>query len=68
MGFPGGVAWAMMVARVCQLFPYATTAIVISKFYKIFAAWKWPDPVLLCEIEGHALGLKVWNPRVCFLY
>jgi len=64
MGFPGGVAWAMMVARVCQLFPYATTAVVITKFYKIFATWKWPDPVLLCEIEGHPLGLKVWNPRV----
>ncbi|KAI5292993.1 polynucleotide adenylyltransferase [Ascosphaera acerosa] len=28
VGFPGGVAWAMLVARVCQLYPRATGSVI----------------------------------------
>ncbi len=64
MGFPGGVAWAMLTARVCQLYPKATASIVILKFFKIMEAWQWPMPVLLKPIEQGPLKVKVWNPRV----
>lgn len=64
MGFPGGVAWAMLVARVCQLYPKATASIVILKFFKIMEAWQWPMPVLLKPMEGGPLKVRVWNPRV----
>ena len=65
MGFPGGVAWAMMVARVCQLYPYAAAAIVTAKFFRIMSVWKWPAPVQLKAIEDEAQGQnrRVWNPR-----
>jgi poly(A) polymerase len=64
MGFPGGVAWAMLVARVCQLYPKATSSTMILKFFRIMEKWQWPTPVLLKSIESGPLQVKVWNPRV----
>jgi poly(A) polymerase len=64
MGFPGGVAWAMLVARVCQLYPKATSSTMILKFFRIMEKWQWPTPVLLKPIESGPLQVKVWNPRV----
>lgn len=64
MGFPGGVAWAMMVARVCQLYPRATGSVVIGKFFRILRQWKWPQPILLKNIEDGPLQVRVWNPRL----
>ena len=67
MGFPGGVAWAMLVARVCQLYPQAAAAVVVGKFFRIMSAWAWPQPVLLKEIESGPLQVRVWNPSVRIL-
>ncbi|KAG9066553.1 polynucleotide adenylyltransferase [Linnemannia hyalina] len=39
MGFLGGVAWAMLVARVCQLYPNACAATIISRFFSILHQW-----------------------------
>ncbi|KAG8528882.1 uncharacterized protein KY384_006571 [Bacidia gigantensis] len=64
IGFPGGVAWAMMVARVCQLYPKATGSVVIGKFFRIMRQWKWPQPVLLKAIEDGPLQVRVWNPKI----
>lgn len=68
MGFPGGVAWAMLVARVCQLYPKAASAVIIHKFFKIIDTWNWPTPVILRKIETNGPlppdKVRVWNPRV----
>lgn len=65
-GFLGGVAWAMLVARICQLFPNRDAAGIVGRFFAIYSAWQWPQPVTLKKIEGGAggMGLKVWNPLV----
>lgn len=63
-GYPGGVAWAIMVARICQLYPFATGATVLSKFFNLMLKWHWPRPVMLKSIEEPNMGLKVWNPSV----
>lgn len=63
-GFPGGVAWAMMVARICQLYPNAVGAVIVEKFFNIYTKWNWPQPVLLKPIEDGPLQVKVWNPRL----
>jgi len=64
MGFPGGVAWAMLVARVCQLYPQATGSVIIGKFFRIIGKWGWPQPVLLKNIEDGPLQVRVWNPKI----
>jgi poly(A) polymerase len=63
MGYPGGVAWAMMVARVCQLYPKAASAVIVNKFFHIIARWPWPQPVLLKHIEDGPLQVRIWNPK-----
>ena len=64
IGFPGGVAWAMLVARVCQLYPQATGSVIVGKFFRIIARWAWPQPVILKNIESGPLQVRVWNPEV----
>lgn len=64
MGFPGGVAWAMLVARVCQLYPRANGAVIVNKFFHIIRRWPWPQPVLLKQVEEGPLQVRVWNPKV----
>lgn len=63
-GFPGGVAWAMLVARICQLYPNTVSAVIIEKFFQIYSQWNWPQPVLLKQIEDGPLQVRVWNPRL----
>lgn len=63
-GYPGGVAWAIMVARICQLYPYANGATIVSKFFNLMFKWGWPRPVLLKHIEDAEMGLRVWNPQI----
>ena len=67
-GYPGGVAWAIMVARICQLYPYANGATIISKFFSLMYKWTWPRPVLLKHIEGTEFNLRVWNPQVSLFH
>ncbi|KAK6891832.1 Poly(A) polymerase PAPa [Candida tropicalis] len=58
-GFPGGVAWAMLVARICQLYPNAVSAVIIEKFFHIYSQWAWPQPVLLKQIEDGPLQVRL---------
>lgn len=62
VGFPGGVAWAMLVARVCQLYPHANGAIIVARLFFVMKNWNWPTPVMLKEIESGKE--KVWNPQL----
>ncbi|KAH8834229.1 polymerase [Flagelloscypha sp. PMI_526] len=63
-GFLGGVAWAMCVARICQLYPNAIAGAIVSRFFIIMYQWSWPQPVLLKQIEDGPLQVRVWNPRL----
>ncbi|KAL6041167.1 polynucleotide adenylyltransferase [Balamuthia mandrillaris] len=66
LGFLGGVSWALLVARICQLYPNAAPSTLLSRFFRVYEQWKWPNPVLLTPITDGTLGLgfKVWNPKI----
>ncbi|XP_078005655.1 poly(A) polymerase gamma isoform X1 [Phascolarctos cinereus] len=64
LGFLGGVSWAMLVARTCQLYPNAAASTLVHKFFLVFSKWEWPNPVLLKQPEDSNLNLPVWDPRV----
>lgn len=63
-GYLGGVSWALLVARICQLYPNALPSTLVSRFFRVFDQWKWPNPVVLNNIVHSSLGLKVWNPKL----
>lgn len=66
MGFLGGVSWAMLVAKTCQLYPLAPAATIVQKFFLVFQQWPWNRPVELRKSQEDMFdfGLPVWNPNV----
>ncbi|KAJ0247867.1 Nuclear poly(A) polymerase 1 [Hirschfeldia incana] len=62
-GFLGGINWALLVARICQLYPNALPSMLASRFFRVYTQWRWPNPVLLCSMDEGSLGLQVWDPR-----
>ncbi|KAJ9546351.1 hypothetical protein OSB04_018894 [Centaurea solstitialis] len=50
-GFFGDIQLAVLVAFICQKNPSASLVDLISIFFKTFAFWPWPEPVVL---EGGA--------------
>jgi poly(A) polymerase len=62
LGFFGGVTWAMLVARICQLYPNAVAATLVHKFFYVYSQWEWPTPVLLKLVNNVNNGFPVWDP------
>lgn len=62
LGFFGGVTWAMLVARICQLYPNACAATLVHKFFLVYSHWEWPTPVLLKPVNDANYGFTVWDP------
>jgi poly(A) polymerase len=56
----------MLTARICQLYPTALAAGIVGRFFAIFSAWQWPQPVVLKRIDNGppTMQLKIWNPQV----
>lgn len=64
MGYLGGVAWAILVAKVCQMFPKLKPSKLIRKFFEVYSQWNWGEPVLLNEIKREVdftCSIPVWS-------
>eukprot|EP00826_Nyctotherus_ovalis_P066611 TRINITY_DN9864_c0_g1_i5.p1 TRINITY_DN9864_c0_g1~~TRINITY_DN9864_c0_g1_i5.p1 ORF type:complete len:541 (+),score=135.52 TRINITY_DN9864_c0_g1_i5:278-1900(+) len=64
IGYLGGISWAILTAKVCQLFPALAPNRLLEKFFAVFYKWNWRIPVLLCNIKEPNLMIKQWNPKV----
>ncbi|KAI5189719.1 poly(A) polymerase [Nematocida minor] len=63
-GYMGGVAYALCIAKVCQMNPNSEAIDLIHKFFDLFSKWQWPAPVIIKEVPDCNYNLKVWNPKV----
>ena len=76
VGYPGGVAWAVLTARVCQLYPNLSPAETFTKLFKYFSVWwKLPSERGRHESSGpiyltrnldldRGFGFPVWNHKL----
>jgi poly(A) polymerase len=65
IGYLGGISWAILTAKVCQLFPSLPPNQLLQRFFSVFDKWDWHIPVLLCNIkEPVNLSIKQWNPKL----
>ncbi|XP_019184884.1 PREDICTED: nuclear poly(A) polymerase 2-like isoform X2 [Ipomoea nil] len=62
-GFLGGTSWAVLVAHICQLYPNAIPSMLVSRVFRVYTQWHWPNPVMLCPIEHNELSFLPWDPR-----
>ncbi|ULT89618.1 hypothetical protein L3Y34_008205 [Caenorhabditis briggsae] len=68
MGFFGGISWAILVARACQLYPNASASRIVHRMFFIFSTWTWPHPVLLSALDQDRNDIPtlcdlIWDPR-----
>mmetsp|Transcript_16452 Transcript_16452/g.22781 ORF Transcript_16452/g.22781 Transcript_16452/m.22781 type:complete len:512 (+) Transcript_16452:161-1696(+) len=63
LGFLGGVSWAILVARICRMYPHACPSFLVTRFFHMYNIWKWPKHVALCPIKDNNPLFKVWNPK-----
>jgi poly(A) polymerase len=63
IGYLGGIAWTILTAKICQLYPNLLPNKLIEKFFFIFSKWNWKYPVLLCESKECKIniGSKNWS-------
>lgn len=64
LGFLGGVSWCILVARICQLYPYVSASLLVTKFFLIYSIWEWRIPVMLRHPERCNYNLPTWDPYV----
>ncbi|CAG0912368.1 unnamed protein product [Notodromas monacha] len=63
-GYLGGVSWAMLVARVCQMYPNASPALLVHRFFFTYSNWDWPKAVTIRPTyDGHH-GFPNWDGRL----
>ncbi len=59
-------SWAILVCWVCKENPNAKASMLLTLFFRTFANWSWPHPVLLAKQQHHPIkgvsSLPIWDP------
>jgi poly(A) polymerase len=58
LGYPGGFAWAILVANICIIFPYLEPNKLLHNFFRYYSNWDWnaDNPIILTEIRNDRLS------------
>ena len=74
IGYPGGVAWAILVAKICKMFPNLLLNQLLRKFFDVYSSWNWEEPVQITEIKnevGFSCPVAAWDKekdgKQCFI-
>lgn len=61
LGYLGGVSWAILMARICQLYPKASAAMLVERFFMVWSEYSFgpTQPVLLRPLGNQS----VWTPK-----
>mmetsp|Transcript_4256 Transcript_4256/g.6249 ORF Transcript_4256/g.6249 Transcript_4256/m.6249 type:complete len:616 (-) Transcript_4256:103-1950(-) len=51
VGFPGGVAWAIMGAKVAQYYPNMNPSMLLEKFFFLYKNWNFQNAVVIAPLE-----------------
>ena len=43
MGYLGGISWAILVAKICQLYPNYKPSKLLERFFMIYYRWEWEE-------------------------
>ncbi|KAE9012701.1 hypothetical protein PR002_g14728 [Phytophthora rubi] len=63
-GYLGGISWALLVCFVCQMFPRASVASLVHRFFSVLASWRWPTPILVAHpSNGGSADNVQWDPQ-----
>ncbi|KAL3938293.1 MAG: hypothetical protein SGARI_001801, partial [Bacillariaceae sp.] len=52
LGFFGGINFAILCAWIAKKYPKLRPATLLRLFFRTWASWEWPEPVMLCEIAS----------------
>lgn len=54
LGYLGGVAWAILVANICKLYPNLPPNKLLYIFFHHYSSWNWApeNPIHICEIKN----------------
>ena len=56
MGFLGGISWAILLAKVCQIFPNHKPIKLLLEFFNIYRLWEWKKlPIQLIKLDDREL-------------
>jgi poly(A) polymerase len=67
VGFPGGVAWAIMAANICQLYPNMIPSMLLEKFFFVYTNWDFAKPIKIapldeCRAPAGSVYMPQWTP------
>lgn len=69
MGYLGGIAWGLLTAKVCKLFPYKCPARLLERFFWLYGSeWHWDEWVVRIAKEfpdenlGHGRTMYIITP------
>jgi poly(A) polymerase len=64
LGFLGGVSWAILMARITQMYPKASASTLLQKFFYVYSVWQWPNPIMLRNVpDDIRLNMEQWDAR-----
>eukprot|EP01034_Spumella_vulgaris_P023186 gene23186-29381_t len=66
LGYLGGINCNILVAFICQLYPNYGPSSLLFRFFKQYKEWKWPEPIMLNNIQQNPPDATLSEQRVIF--